>query len=129
MDLYFIFTFSKMLFMMFRSIENNFKTYKKPFRNLKITKLQKSFEKLESKVIQKANNKVGLMIFLRPVVSAKNPHRWELIIMPAKPMALIMPRSCIDRLISHCDTGNTKLMAKVSSNTLASMRPDININI
>lgn len=98
-------------------------------RKRKITKDQKSFEKLEKTVNIKPTNKVGLIILLRPWVSAKNPHKCELTIIPAKPMALIIPRSCIVRLMSHCETGKTKLMAKVSNKTLASIRPEINMRI
>lgn len=85
-------------------------------------------EKLEITVITKPNNNVGLMIFLLPVVSAKNPHKWELVIMPTKPIALIMPRSCMDIFKSHCETGKTKLMPRVSSKTLANIKPHTNMS-
>lgn len=77
----------------------------------------------------KPANKVGLIIFRLPLVSAKKPHKCELIIMPEKPIALIMPRSWIVRFMSHCDTGKTKLIAKVSNKTLAKIRPEINMRM
>lgn len=94
-----------------------------------MTKVQKFVEKLDITVKAKPTSSVGLIMFLLPVVSAKNPHKCELLIIPAKPMALIMPRSCTDRFKSHCDTGKTKLIPSVSSKTLASIRPHTNISI
>lgn len=90
---------------------------------------QKLVAKLETTVTTKPNSNVGRITFRRPVVSAKNPQRCELLIIPAKPIALNMPRSCMVKLRSHCETGKTKLMPKVSSKTLANIKPDTNMSM
>jgi len=77
-------------------------------------------------VNRKPSNKVGLIIFRRPVVSARKPHKWELVIIPANPMELNIPFSLIDKCKSFFETGKTKLMANVSNRTLAKIKPDIN---
>lgn len=81
-------------------------------------------EKLEIIVIIKPRSRVGIMILRRPRVSARKPSRWELLIMPAKPIALSTPRSATVKCRSQCETGSTKPMLNVSSRTLDKMTPD-----
>lgn len=60
-------------------------------RNNTIT--QNVCEKLENSVTIKPANNVGLITRRRPFVSAKKPHRCELVMIPAKLMALNTPLS------------------------------------
>lgn len=57
-------------------------THKNPLKNLKTAKTQKLFVNVDSKVQKNAMNKVGCITFRLPFVSARNPHKWELDMMP-----------------------------------------------
>lgn len=57
-------------------------TYKIPLINLKHNMVQKSMAKLEITVTTKPAINVGLITRFLPLVSAKKPHKCELIIMP-----------------------------------------------
>lgn len=102
-------------------------TYKKPLRKRNITIDQKLGAKLESIVTVNVANSVGLITLRRPFVSAKNPHKCELEIMPRKLIALSTPLSTFVRCRSHCAMGNMKPMEDVSSNTTAITMPDMNM--
>jgi hypothetical protein len=51
-------------------------THKKPLQNFRTANIQNETEKLVSIVKKKAHNMLKISIFLRPLVSAKNPHKW-----------------------------------------------------
>lgn len=73
-------------------------------------------------------NRVGRIIFLLPIVSAKNPHKCELVITPTKAIVLKTPFSVVVRFNSHA-TGKTKLIPIVSRRTADNIIPDITIRM
>ena len=64
-----------------------------PFKNRSTAKVMKFGDKLERAVTKKPMSNAGCIIRLRPVVSARNPQKCELVMTPAKETAPIMPCS------------------------------------
>lgn len=73
-------------------------------------------------------NSVGRIIFLLPIVSAKNPHKCELVITPTKAIVLKTPFSVVVKFSSQA-TGKTKLIPIVSKRTDDKIVPDITIRM
>lgn len=71
---------------------------------------------------------VGIIIFLLPLVSARKPHIWELVIIPINAIALKIPLFADVIWNSHA-TGMTKLMAKVSMSDVVRTTPDMTIKM
>lgn len=75
-----------------------------------MAKIQKFLVNEERTEQMKAISNVGAIIRRRPFVSAKNPHKCDEEMMPAKLTAPKIPLSCVDKFKSHSDTGITKLI-------------------
>jgi len=88
---------------------------------------QKSIEKLDNIDATKVANKVGNITVLRPFVSARNPHKCELTIIPMYPIAISAPLCVLFKFSSHCAMGSTKPMVDVSNRTAAKTIPDTKI--
>lgn len=81
------------------------------------------------KAVQTNDRKsVGSIIFLLPIVSAKKPHKCELVITPTKAIVLRTPFSVVVKFSSQA-TGNTKLIPIVSRRTDDKIVPDITIRM
>lgn len=82
-------------------------THQTPLRNLKMSSVQNELAKLE--IMEKTNprNCVGKMTVFLPLVSAKNPQKCELTMIPTNPIALRTPLSQVSQPRSHCETGRT----------------------
>lgn len=81
------------------------------------------------KAVQTNDRKsVGRIIFLLPIVSAKKPHKCELVITPTKAIVLKTPFSVVVKFSSHA-TGKTKLIPIVSNRTDDKIVPDITISM
>lgn len=63
---------------------------------------------------------------LRPVVSAKKPHKCELITIPMYPTEFKNPCSIVDMLISHRTYGRTKPIFTFSTTTAIKPNPHTN---
>lgn len=74
----------------------------------------------------KDKNKVGRIIFLLPFVSAKNPQRCALVIIPKIEIQLSSPFSDDVKFSSHI-TGRIKPIVSVSNRDAANIIPQIPI--
>lgn len=74
-------------------------------------------------------NSVGWIIFFLPRLSARNPHKCELHIIPKNEIALNTPFSLVVNFKSHDDTGIINETPHVSSTTLINIIPLTNITI
>lgn len=101
--------------------------YKNPFKKRSTTKSEKLFVNDEQRVIKNAIIKVGWITRLRPVVSAKNPHKCDEQIIPRNEAAPSIPFSFVLIFMSHCKTGITKLIPHDSKKTAFKIKPQIKI--
>lgn len=101
-------------------------THKNPLKYLKVTKSGKLVAKLDNNVHTDDRNRVGIITFLLPWVSAKNPHNKELEITPTNAIALKIPFSAVVKFNSHA-TGNTNPIASVSRINAARIIPESTI--
>lgn len=76
---------------------------------------------------RKATTNVGCITFLRPVVSARNPHKCDEQIIPMNETAPRIPFSFVVNFKSHDETGITKLIPHVSIRTAFNIKPQIKI--
>lgn len=76
----------------------------------------------------KDKNKVGRIIFLLPLVSARKPHRCALVIIPKIDIQLSSPFSDDVKFSSHI-TGRMKLIVSVSKRDEANIIPEIPIKM
>lgn len=85
-------------------------THKNPLKNRHNTSIRKLVAKLENSVEMKESTSVGTMTLLRPLQSARKPHRCELAMMPMDVIPERTPLCCVVSRKSHSATGNTKLI-------------------
>lgn len=104
-------------------------TYKNPFQNRRNTRSQKLFTRLETTVAVKAASKVGIKVFLRPFVSARNPQRKDDKITPAYPIALRMPFSLEVIGKSHSAIDSTRFTEDSSMKAQAIKLPARNMTM
>lgn len=84
--------------------------------------------KLEKAVNTNDKNSVGIIIVLLPIVSAKNPQKYILVINPIKTIPLKIPLSCVVSSRSHA-TGIMKLIPIVSRTLVDKIAPDMTMSI
>lgn len=102
-------------------------TYKNPVKNLSVIKTVKLVAKLDKAVKINDTKRVGIIIFLLPMVSAKNPQKYMLVINPIRTIPLKTPLSCVVRCNSHA-TGIIKLIPIVSRTLVDKITPDMKIS-
>lgn len=72
--------------------------------------MPKLVERLENRLATKDITSVGTMMLLRPLESARNPQKCELVIIPIDVIPERTPLCCVVKRKSHSATGKTKLM-------------------
>lgn len=68
-------------------------------------------------------NNVGIITFRRPLVSARNPHKCDDVIIPTKAIALNNPLSLVVKFKSHAAIGKINEIPSVSSRTVDKTAP------
>lgn len=91
-------------------------------KNLRIIKTVKLVAKLDKAVNTNDIKRVGIITFLLPIVSAKNPQKYILDINPIKTIPLKTPLSCVVSCKSHA-TGIIKLIPTASSTLVDKIIP------